>query len=341
MSNEHTCQVCFIIPPRVLKRLSTSAKDDARRDALLETLALTEQLRGQRTFALAPRSLSTGELRRTIFDAHRSTMLPGKLVVGEGGALPGGKAASPVREAYENSGLTYNFFKEVFGRNSVDDRGHRLDSTVHFARDYDNAFWNGTQMVYGDGSTFHDFTGALDVVAHELTHGVTQFAVPGGGLVYQGQSGALNESFSDCFGSMVKQWAKRQSVGAADWLIGDSIVPAGDAALRSMAEPSRGLDPQPATMKDFVETGEDNGGVHINSGIPNHAFYLACQALGKETKSWEVAGKIWYRALGLLQPFATFKQAQEACVHAAAMLYGEGSTQPKAVKDAWAQVGVV
>jgi Zn-dependent metalloprotease len=336
------CAVCFIIPPRVLKRLASQARNDADREHLLETLALTEQLRGQRNFMpLAARSKSTGELRRTVYDAHHRTTLPGKLVLAEGGTPPTTAAGAPVKEAYDNAGLAYRFYEQVFQRNSVDDRGLRLDSTVHFARQYDNAFWNGDQMVYGDGHMFHDFTGAVDVVVHELTHGVTQYVVPGGGLLYQGQSGALNESMSDCFGSMAKQWNKKQTVASADWKIGDSIVPDGSPPLRSMSEPEKGFDPQPSRMSDFVDTGDDNGGVHTNSGIPNHAFYLACKNLGPNTKSWEAAGRIWYRGLSMLKATSDFKEAAQAFVHAALLIFGANSTQMKAVADAWAAVGVL
>jgi Zn-dependent metalloprotease len=335
------CAVCFIIPPRVLKRLAAQARNDADREHLLETLVLTEQLRGQRSLVPAARSAATGELRRTIFDAHQRTSLPGKLVLGEGGTPPTTAAGVPIKEAYDNSGLAYKFYQQVFQRNSVDDRGLRLDSTVHFARRYDNAFWNGNQMVYGDGHMFHDFTGAVDVVVHELTHGVTQYTVPGGGLIYQGQSGALNESISDCFGSMAKQWHKNETVATADWKIGDGIVPHGSPPLRSMSEPEKGFDPQPARMADFVDTGDDNGGVHTNSGIPNHAFYLACRNLGPHTKSWEAAGRIWYRGLFMLKPASEFKEAAQTFVQAAMLIFGANSPQMKAVADAWAAVGVL
>jgi Zn-dependent metalloprotease len=337
------CAVCFIIPPRILKRLAAQqGRSEADRERLLESLALTEQLRGQRSLLrAAATSASTGELRRTIYDAKHRTSLPGKLVLGEGGTPPATPAGAPIREAYENAGLAYKFYHEVFQRNSIDDRGLRLDSTVHYARDYDNAFWNGSQMVYGDGHLFHDFTAAVDVVVHELTHGVTQYMVAGGGLVYQGEPGALNESISDCFGSMAKQWAKNETVAHADWKIGDSIVPADSPPLRSMSHPEKGFDPQPARMADFVDTVEDNGGVHTNSGIPNHAFYLACKNMGSATRSWEAAGHIWYRGLGLLKATSDFRQAAQAFVQAATLLYGDNSHEMKAVAAAWATVGVI
>src|SRR5262249_6826367 len=148
---------------------------------------------------------------------------------------------------------------------------------------------------------FNRFTISVDIMGHELTHGVTAYTA---GLIYQGQSGALNESISDVFGSMVKQFALSQTVATADWLIGAGIFTpkVNGVALRSMKEPGTayndpvlGKDPQPADMAHYVNTSSDNGGVHINSGIPNRAFYLTAVALGGN--SWDRAGRIWYATL--------------------------------------------
>lgn len=339
-----SCHCCFIIPPHVIKKLSKEAKSEADRDRLFETLRLTENLRGQR-FAL--RSLlsqpqqQTGELSRTVYDAHHSTRLPGKLVRSEGQAAV---SDATVNAAYDNVGSTYTFYREQFDRNSVDGRGLRLDSTVHYARQFDNAFWNGQQMVYGDGHQFHDFAAALDVIGHELTHGVTQYQVPPDGLDYHDQPGALNESWSDVFGSMIKQWAQKpqQTVTKADWLIGATIVPAGWKALRSMKEPGTAFDgdPQPADMQHYAQMDDDEGGVHINSGIPNRAFYLACYNLSPNGFSWEKAGKVWYGAYRFLKHDSSFTDAANATSHAAQLLYGKNSAEQKAVEDAWKQVGV-
>ena len=192
----------------------------------------------------------------------------------------------------------------------------------------------------GDGKLFLGFTGALDVIAHELTHGVTQYAVPGG-LVYDGQSGALNESISDVFGSVVKQWHLKQSVDQADWLIGAGIMaPSVGKALRSMADPGNkdltwSGDDQPKDMSGYV----DGGDVHTNSGIPNHAFYAAAIAL--KGNSWDKAGPIWYKALPLLTPNATFADMAKATTQAATLLYGDGSAEVNAVQAAWKVVGVL
>ena len=179
----------------------------------------------------------------------------------------------------------------------------RLDFTVHYGEDYNNAFWNGTQMVYGDGDgeLFDRFTKRIDVIGHELTHGITEYEAA---LNYQGQPGALNESFSDVFGSLIKQYTLKQTVDKADWLIGKGVFSkkVKGVALRSMQQPGTayydptiGKDPQPGHMKNYVKTSNDNGGVHINSGIPNRAFYLA--AIEIRGYGWEKTGKIWYITL--------------------------------------------
>ena len=252
-----------------------------------------------------------------------------------------------VNEAYDGSGATYDFFFRVFGRSSIDGRGFRLDSTVHYGRNYDNAFWNGQQMVYGDGDgeVFRRFTVALDVIGHELVHGLTQYEA---NLDYRGQSGALNESFSDVFGSLVKQYKRKQTVGEADWLIGEGLFMPGIKArgIRSLKEPGTayddpllGKDPQPGHMRDYVHTMEDNGGVHINSGIPNRAFYqLAVRLRGF---AWEKAGRIWYRALcEKLRTNSTFADAMNLTVRAAGEIFGANSREQKTTREAWSEVGL-
>jgi len=285
-----------------------------------------------------------GEKRRSVFDAHHKTTLPGTLVRAEGDPPTSDDA---VDEAYEGAGATYDLYFEVYGRNSIDDRGMRLDSSVHYGKAYDNAFWDGTQMVYGDGDgkLFGRFTRAVDVIGHELTHGVTAREA---NLDYSDQPGALNESFSDVFGSLVKQRLLGQTAAAADWVIGEGLftTQVKGVALRSMKAPGTayddpvlGKDPQPATMKGYVETSDDDGGVHINSGIPNHAFYLAAVSIGGN--AWEKAGQIWYDALTKrLRHDSDFSAAAKETAAAAAERYGSSGSETKAVSDAWKQVGV-
>jgi Zn-dependent metalloprotease len=238
-------------------------------------------------------------------------------------------------------------FARIFSRNSIDDRGMRIDSTVHYGAAYDNAFWNGRQMVYGDGDgrVFGPFTKALEVIGHELTHGIIQYEA---GLIYRGQSGALNESFSDVFGVLVKQYKRGETAAEADWLIGGNLFLPGVKAkgIRSMKAPGTayddpllGKDPQPAHMDDYIVTQDDNGGVHLNSGIPNRAFYeLAIRLKGF---AWEKAGQIWYKALTeKLRSGSGFRDAMTMTVTVAAELYGPNSIEQKAVREAWSEVGV-
>ena len=227
-----------------------------------------------------------------------------------------------------------------YGRSSYDDKGSTVSASVHYEKDYDNAFWDGTQLVFGDGdgTVFQRFTKPIDVLGHELTHAVTQFTA---NLTYQGQSGALNESMSDVFGACVKQRHLGQDAASADWLVGEGIFVEGinGKALRSMEspgtaydDPQLGKDPQVGEMQDYVQTTEDNGGVHINSGIPNRAFVLAAKAIGGD--SWSGAGQIWYDALtsGLAadSDFATFAAATVAAA----------GDHADAVRQAWTTVGV-
>jgi Zn-dependent metalloprotease len=203
-------------------------------------------------------------------------------------------------------------------------------------------------MVYGDGDgvIFNRFTISADVIGHELTHGVTQYSA---GLQYEGQSGALNESMSDVFGSLVKQYKLKQTADKADWLIGQGLLAKGihGVALRSLKAPGTayddphfgGKDPQPAHIKDYLDTQEDNGGVHINSGIPNKAFYLVATTLGGF--AWERAGKIWYAALTQkLSSTSDFQAAADATFQAAGELFGAGQAEQAAVRQAWSQVGI-
>jgi Zn-dependent metalloprotease len=341
--HQHQNVFCSILPPHILRKLADKPE---LRDRVLGNLATTERLRGIRqSFIATPLLQQPGTKHRTIYDAKNTTNLPGSEVRDEGDAPTADVA---VTEAYDYSGDTYDFYLQVFNRNSVDDHGLTLTSTVHYDVAYDNAFWNGQQMIYGDGDGqyFQRFTICLDVIGHELTHGVTQNEAQ---LIYNGQPGALNESISDVFGSLVKQWANNQTVDQADWLIGAGLFTdtVQGKALRSMSEPGTayddpniGKDPQPATMAGYVKTSQDNGGVHINSGIPNRAFFLAAKAIGGY--AWQKTGLIWYRTLiGALNPNADFQAMANATTTVAGSLFGQSSSEQKAVSDAWSTVGVV
>jgi len=342
-----------IIPPHMLREIAQRGGPEQRERAL-RALATTERIHAQRQMvgrempAAAP--LAAPGKQRSVYDGGHGASLPGQLVRSEG-EPPTPDVA--VNEAYDGAGATYDLYWEVFERNSVDNRGLPLISTVHYEVDYDNAFWDGRQMVYGDGDEdrppaeqlFHRFTIAVDVIGHELTHGVTQYTA---NLAYAGQSGALNESFSDVFGSLVKQRLLNQTAATADWLIGEGLFTSNvhGVALRSLKAPGTayddpvlGKDPQPAHMKDYQNVSYDDGGVHINSGIPNHAFYLIATALGGY--AWEKAGSIWYTALtDRLQSNASFQDAARVTFEIAGEMFGAGSAEQEAVRNGWAGVGL-
>jgi Zn-dependent metalloprotease len=252
-----------------------------------------------------------------------------------------------VNEAFDGAGIVYDFYWTVFGRSSIDGKGKRLISVVHFGLKFDNALWDGSQMIYGDGDgkIFRRFTASPDVIGHEITHGHTQYL---SGLGYSGQTGAINEHLSDAFGSMIKQWLYNQLPHEASWYIGEELFGPGVTAhgIRSLAAPGSayndpilGKDPQPDHMRNYVVTTLDNGGVHINSGIPNKAFYLVATSLGGY--SWQTAGHIWFvTASTRMRPDMNFLDFAHATVDVAGELYGNGSNVQESVAQAWALVGV-
>ncbi|MFB7915943.1 M4 family metallopeptidase [Streptomyces sp. NPDC056061] len=338
---------CAIVPPHLLDRLAR-AEDPAVRDPARRTLALDAAQRVQRRLTaeisptVAPPTRGPDHSDRTICDVEHRQELPGRRIRGEGEAdVPD----ASVNHAYDGLGATFDFYLQTLSRSSIDGAGLPLDASVHYRRDYDNAFWDGEQMVFGDGDgrIFGDFTQSPDVIGHELTHGVTQYTA---NLAYVGQSGALNEHLSDVFGSLVEQYAKDESAEEANWLIGEELLRPGvrGVALRSMKAPGTaydddelGKDPQPAHMNDYAHTFADNGGVHINSGIPNHAFYLAATQLGGH--AWDRAGHVWYDVLtgGTLASDADFTSFARLTA-GAADAYGPQVLE--AVLQAWDAVGV-
>ncbi len=339
--------------PHILKNIATKGTEEQKVLAI-STLKTSEQIRGQRhalsEFQAATFRVAMAGKERIVYDAKNGSNLPGTIVRREGGD-PNSDVA--VNEAYDGSGYTYDLYNEVYQRNSIDGNGMRLDSTVHYQKGYDNAFWNGEQMVYGDGDEnlpesqrlFNRFTIALDVIGHELTHGVTQFEAK---LTYSQQPGALNESMSDVFGSLVKQYHLKQTAADADWIIGQGLLTknVNGVGIRSMKAPGTayddpvlGKDPQPANMNDYVNTISDNGGVHINSGIPNHAFYAVATEIGGN--AWEKAGQIWYVTLrDKLQANSSFQDCANLTYSTAGELFGAGSLEQQAVAKGWSEVGI-
>jgi Zn-dependent metalloprotease len=331
--------ICFIVPAHYFER---KIKDGSaqQRDKAIYTLKISQLIRGQRMALSGMQTLGLSahsNVRREVYDMQNSqtqTELPGKPVRQEGKADTGDIDADSV---FNNSGTVYKFYNEVFKRNSLNNRGMTLVSSVHFARDYDNAYWNGRQMVYGDGDDVdfkkHKLAGLLDVTGHEMTHGVTNYT---SNLDYVGESGGLNESMSDCFGAMIAQWASNQTVDAATWLIGEGLMMEGEA-LRSMKDPGRAY-PGDDQIKTYNEYRDDMD-VHTSSGIGNYAFYLACKNAGGH--SWEKMGKVWYITnTARLRHNSGFQDAANHTFDVAGSLFGEGGTEQKAVGDAWKKAGL-
>jgi len=346
-----------LVPPRVLERIIENG-DQEQRARALKTLSRdgtirTARVQNQKARAGGPRegadALAVSAVpkpNRIIRHADHREEVVGIPAIRREGEGPCGDEASD--EAYDGLGDTWRFFNEAYGRDSIDDQGMPLRGITHFGYYYMNAFWDGRRMVFGDGDglIFMRFTASLDVIGHELAHGVSETE---SGLEYYGQPGALNESFSDVMGSLVKQYRLNQDATAADWLIGSDIfTPEIDGdALRSMKAPGSafddpliGKDDQPGHMSDYVRTTEDNGGVHINSGIPNHAFYITATKLGGH--AWEVAGRIWYEAIQhpACGPTTQFPRFARITVRVAERLHGQGSPEVNAVHEGWEEVGV-
>ena len=346
----HRSPIACIVPPDILRDVIRNGNPDER-DAAADTMAIDQTFRTLRAHFTAtvaatqipmrPMGSAGGRPQRTVYDQqHTEDIAPGKVARTEGSRAVKDPA---VNEAYDHFGDTYKFYWQVLGRNSIDNAGMPLLGLVHYSTNYDNAFWDGQGHMFfgdGDGNLLIRLTKSADVIGHELTHGVTQYEAS---LVYQGQSGALNESISDVFGSLVKQYASKQTAEQADWLIGNDVVgPALQPALRSMKAPGTAnkYDKQPATMDGYVTTAADNGGVHQNSGIPNHAFYIVATTLGGN--AWERAGHIWYDAIrdAKVKPTTGFKSFAAATVRQAGIRFGTTSAEVDAVRAGWSQVKV-
>ena len=287
-----------IMPPHILRAIAERGTLEER-TAASRTLALDSTFRSLR--ATAPllradraggrrrsrRQSSARSTRRTISSSFPGRSSPAKRIRRRRTRDPA------IVEAFNGLGATWDFYFEVFDRQSIDDEGMPLNATVHYGSRYNNAFWNGQQMVFGDGDgrLFNRFTIALDVIGHELTHGVTQDEAQ---LQYMFQSGRAQRVDVGCVRIAHQAEEERQTARTADWLIGEGLfTPAVQGkALRSMkapgtaySDPVLGDDPQPDHMSKYVNTYDDNGGVHINSGIPNRA------SIWRPTRSTATPGK--------------------------------------------------
>jgi len=351
--------ICSIIPNDVLRRLAQdeSLTDEARQ-ALTRTALVDQELRKIReqarqftavaqSVAPTPEALAPAPAV-TVYNCNHTQTLPGAPVPN-----PANAADPSAQRAFTEATAVAQFYQLLFGRDSIDNYGMTIISSIHFGVKYNNAQWNGTQMLYGDGDgqIFVDFTGGNDVIGHELTHGVTQHTLQ---LAYADEAGGLNESLSDVFGSMFRQWQADQDVNAADWLIGSNIIgPAAKAngltCLRDMANPAAPhcLAPQPTHYSQY-QPGMDP---HYSSGIPNLAFYTFAMAIADPqfpnrqpayARSWQTAGRIWYNTmfLGGALPNMTMHQFASRTHAAAVLLYPSAPEIDNALSAAWTKVGV-
>lgn len=347
----HSCGCqCFIIPRDVLERFANDKKlTDEQRKCFADAVQFEREWRKARDFrtkhsklaeSILPSGLNAaaaGPPAVTVHNCGHGTTLPGNPV-----ANPGSSTDATAKRAFVETTAVADFYQKLFGRNSVDNAGKALISSVHYSVKYNNAFWNGNQMTYGDGdgNIFIDFTKSNDVIAHELTHGVTQFSA---GFKYTNQPGGLNESMSDVFGSMFRQWRSNQDVTKADWLIGKDIMGPGAIAkgytcLRDMSNPAAKhcLSPQPTKFSQY----QDGMDPHYSSGIPNFAFYKAAMAVGG--KSWEKVGKVWYQSLTGFAASPSLKMgafAKRTRTQAGTLFPSEPAVKT-AIDKAWTAVGL-
>ena len=249
-------------------------------------------------------------------------------------------------DAHYGAAMTYDFLKDVLGRDSLDGKGEKLVSNVHIGKDFVNAYWDGKQMNYGDGDGKNagPLT-TLDIAGHEIAHGLTERTA---GLIYEGESGGLNEAMSDIIGTGVEWFASRKNKAVEfDWKVGEDAWTPGNGngdALRYMDDPTKdgySID----NYKNYPKQTE----VHGSSGIANNAFYLLVNGGTNRTSGQKVEDgigmekglKVYYRALAhYMTPNTTFAQAKQATLKAATDLYGAHSAEVQKVKESWSAVGV-
>jgi Zn-dependent metalloprotease len=309
---------------------------DAELRKLREQAARLMQVAGQMVTAAPTAAIATAPAI-SVFDCNHSQVLPGTQV-----SDPGDSSDPTTKRVFDQTTAVAEFYRTIFGRDSVDDANMALLSSIHYGTNYNNAFWHGSQMTYGDGdgSVFVDFSGGNDVIGHELTHGVTQHTLQ---LNYSGDAGGLNESISDCFGSMFRQWQAGQTADQADWLIGKDIVgplarARGLTCLRDLANPaaSHCLSTQPTKYSQVTPSMDP----HYSSGPPNLAFYTACKAVG--AKSWEGIGKVWYQTLtgSGSQPSMSMQDFANRTRTVASQLFPDNDAIHQAVDQGWQLVGL-
>jgi Zn-dependent metalloprotease len=279
------------------------------------------------------------------YDAQNGSNTPGQLEQSSSASSWDTNSAAPgaAVDAHFYAGVVYDYYKTAHARSGIDGNDGEIVSSVHFESQYDNAFWDGQQMTYGDGdgTEFLAFASSLDVIGHELTHGVTQYS---SNLVYSKQSGALNEATSDIFGAFVEHFYKPDPV--KNWQLGEAMSVSGKP-FRDMVHPANG--DQPAHMQQYVNTTQDDGGVHTNSGIVNNAAYLMTMGGTNDVSKvqverglgWDKAAKLWYRAaFHYFTSTSNFAAAAQATLTAAKDLQLT-TDETSIVECAWIATGVL
>ena len=334
---KYPCRCCFI--PEVVIDALNKAGDNIEKP----NVQMDKSIRMRRSSMTLMASLlpaTPGTSARRIFDSQNTGSTRLKIIREEGAMSLNDADANA---AYDNGGIVRDYFKTILGWNSINDDGLDLIFNVHYMVKYNNAFWDGEQMAFGDGDgvNFQNFVRALDVTGHELTHGVVQYTA---NLEYKGQSGALNEHFADVFGTAIKQWAAKETEKTANWLIGE-ICTMGKykgKAVRSMKAPADTtivLSAQPENMSKIFKGTADNGGVHINSGIPNKAFYLVSMNIGTQK-----AAKLWFETLKILKPTSKFTDFYKALTKTAKTLVANNTlptTTQTSIDKAFKTVGII
>ena len=361
MCKNHVNPIHCIIPPYMLYKLMESGNKKIA-DLAINSNFRSFRFRNDRIFfhkasvqeraifGLIAKQAGKDTMQMEVYDCRQKTNLAGATLLWD--TKNNQKITSVAgKNVIKGGKASWDFYWQLFGRNSIDNKGLLIKQYVHFDKGMDNAYWDGRRMVYGDGDgiVFTSFTSDIDIIGHELTHGVMENEA---NLDYENQAGALNESFSDIFGIMIKQRFNNHDVKKANWLIGERVMIGPKYALRSMKAPGTGYinhpelgdDPQPATMDKYQNMPNspygDWGGVHINSGIPNFAFYVAAYNIGGY--AWEKAGRIWYAVLtdtGLAHN-AKFSDVKNLTIVHAEKIFGIGSNEAKAVKQGWAEAKV-
>jgi Zn-dependent metalloprotease len=277
---------------------------------------------------------------RRIYDSQNTGKMRHKLVRSEGEPPVTDEV---VNRVYDNLGLILDYFYEKFGLNSIDDGGIGIDVNIHYLNKYNNAFWDGEQLTLGDGdgNNFKSFSLSLSTLAIELCKGVIQYSA---GFIYKGQSGTLIESFSDIISSAIKQYYGKESAENSDWLTGDDIMGPKykGKGIRSLKEPDNAklvINVQPKHMSNLYKGTADKGGVHINSGITNHAFYLVSMQIGTQK-----AALLWFEALKTMKSNAKFIDLYKALKMVAPDLIAKDAIPHNTLDvllEAFIQVGIL